>query len=978
MAAFLGLVHRQVQRLGPREYLAVEQLLRSREAWTTHEQRAALASVLARDAEQWTQIAKLYDGWVTGEDTDPQGSAGPLPDRPIRLEPRTEAPGPTFRQRFATKRQRWLTTLHNLPRTWIVAGLTAALALGVAALFLVFVLTGPQSEEAVQTSETTATSDAQEVQTSRLLPEYLLQVLEEPTTVVGTEPWIPPREPVPLLIALAFASTVLWAVGWRFTQLPREVEATRRQELEERRRSNDQRRESLEAQKAKAGGRLEVSYRVEKHLPVSRQAMLDSAGLLGRLGHGEGRGDFDPEATFETTLERGGLFSPQHTPRQLRSEVLVLVDVEEGNHPWLDGFRRLLDAWEAQGLVLRCYEFHMSPESLVDRETRQPIAIDELARRTEGLPLILFSRRLDTSGREGEARWLAASAAWPRRVWLDPDPRQPIEFGRPRRRVIFRLERLGWPRFHLSDTGIVFLARRLGSDGEGQREGTEPALRALPPEGFVNDLSEGLRKWALAAALVPDPTWDQLEAIRRHFPELNEALPEPRYLQRLLEWVERETGQSAELSGGRGLDIPQAQQDAWLRRQRQIEGRSTTERGFEARVRQLLLDQLASTCPEDKLDRLWWEFKNTMHRSILEPERASELTEFLKSPIAHESIRWVEQELDRQDEGEAQRFSLADTEELRALAGKSWGIPLRTLAFGPSWGRSMAWATAVGLVFGAFLYAAEGSILQLFATEVERQMRQPVLYELVELDVDPAANPEMIQLAGGTFSMGSNTGDRDELPIRDVTVEPFQMSKTEITVAQYRVCVDAGVCEVPDTGGSCNWGREGFDSHPVNCVSWVDAKAYAQWAGARLPSEAEWEYAARSGGQDREYPWGDEPADCERAVIREGSTVGCGRSGTWPVCSKPLGNTDQGLCDMAGNLWEWVEDDWHGSYENARADGEAWVDPQRASLRVLRGGSWVSNPQNSRVADRNRDEPSYRDGSLGFRVARSYPLPSDP
>jgi formylglycine-generating enzyme required for sulfatase activity len=228
--------------------------------------------------------------------------------------------------------------------------------------------------------------------------------------------------------------------------------------------------------------------------------------------------------------------------------------------------------------------------------------------------------------------------------------------------------------------------------------------------------------------------------------------------------------------------------------------------------------------------------------------------------------------------------------------------------------------------------------------------------------------------------MGSNEGDNDEKPVHRAAVRAFEMARTEVTVAQYRACVQAGECTAPATGGWCNWGVSGRDDHPVNCVDWNQAQGFVRWlgGGARLPTEAEWEYAARSGGKAWTYPWGNEQATCEYAVMghqracTESDPCGCGRNSTWPVCSKSKGNTTQGLCDMAGNVREWVQDWYHDSYSGAPSDGRAWESPT-GSFRVTRGGSWGFDARFVRAAYRGNVDPGYRDSLLGLRPARSIP-----
>jgi len=228
-----------------------------------------------------------------------------------------------------------------------------------------------------------------------------------------------------------------------------------------------------------------------------------------------------------------------------------------------------------------------------------------------------------------------------------------------------------------------------------------------------------------------------------------------------------------------------------------------------------------------------------------------------------------------------------------------------------------------------------------------------------------------ITIEGGTYMMGSDTGSSDEQPIHQVTVPDFEMTMTEVTVMQYAACVDAGACTAADTGSYCNWEVAGREDHPINCVDWYQAVDFCNWAGGRLPSEAEWEYAARSEGQDIIYPWGDETATCDYAVMHDDvNNGGCRQNRTWSVCSKPAGNTDQGLCDMAGNVDEWVQDWYHNSYTGAPADGSAWESPS-GDYRVLRGGSWRNNADGLRRSTRNRNYPTARNYNHGFRCARS-------
>ena len=153
-------------------------------------------------------------------------------------------------------------------------------------------------------------------------------------------------------------------------------------------------------------------------------------------------------------------------------------------------------------------------------------------------------------------------------------------------------------------------------------------------------------------------------------------------------------------------------------------------------------------------------------------------------------------------------------------------------------------------------------------------------------------------------------------------------------------------------------------------MDWDQASKYAKFKGGRLPSESEWKYAATSGGKNQKYPWGNDEPTCDKAVMKGNGNYGCGKNSTWPVCSKPAGNTAQGLCDMAGNVWQWMQDKYQDSYIGAPVDGSAFE--AAGSIRVLRGGSFRYFVASSLRADaRSFADPGNRGVNFGFRLARS-------
>ena len=284
---------------------------------------------------------------------------------------------------------------------------------------------------------------------------------------------------------------------------------------------------------------------------------------------------------------------------------------------------------------------------------------------------------------------------------------------------------------------------------------------------------------------------------------------------------------------------------------------------------------------------------------------------------------------------------------------------------------------------------------------------------------------QMVVIPAGEFTMGSPPSEAGRLdhegPQRAVRIaQPFALGRNEVTFAEFeRFVAEAGYkTEAERSVGKLgcfgfnfsdrtatkddwlpgrSWREPGIDRntdrHPVVCVSWNDATAYVRWLSRktgktyRLPTEAEWEYAARAGTRTARY-WGDDPNQaCLHENVADQSTYTTGvkpsaKTRSWPsghgcndgrYFAAPVGSyraNGFGLYDMLGNVWEWTEDCWTASYRGAPADGSAWLTGD-CSRRLLRGGSWVSEPRYARSANRDRGLSDFRRSSIGFRIART-------
>ncbi len=227
-------------------------------------------------------------------------------------------------------------------------------------------------------------------------------------------------------------------------------------------------------------------------------------------------------------------------------------------------------------------------------------------------------------------------------------------------------------------------------------------------------------------------------------------------------------------------------------------------------------------------------------------------------------------------------------------------------------------------------------------------------------------NMEMVYVPAGSFLMGSvnQNADSDEGPVHEVYLDSFWIDKYEVSNAQYQVCVEAGGCNPPEKGELLN--NPDLLNHPVVYVSWTKAKVYCEWAGRHLPSEAQWEKAAR-GNDQRIFPWG-EGINCQY-----GQFDNC-TNGTVAVNSFPTGQSAFGAFNMAGNVAEWVNDYYTEDYYTSRSSWINPVGPDYGIARVLRGGSWNNSSSELRTTNRLGLSTSYNNSSIGFRcVSRTEP-----
>jgi len=245
-------------------------------------------------------------------------------------------------------------------------------------------------------------------------------------------------------------------------------------------------------------------------------------------------------------------------------------------------------------------------------------------------------------------------------------------------------------------------------------------------------------------------------------------------------------------------------------------------------------------------------------------------------------------------------------------------------------------------------------------------------------EVDDRGCDEMVLVPAGPFWMGCNEAVdsqclADELPYHEVTLDAFEIDRCEVDVLHYEACMEAGICTYNGLIGNfvnCWLGTSSYDELPVNCVTWENAAAYCEWVGKRLPTEAEWEKAAR-GTDGRLYPWGDDTPTCDLAVMNDDEGIsGCDEARPSPPGSKPAGASPYGAFDMAGNILEWVVDDYASDYyANSPLENPTGPTPAAGARKVARGGVFSDNIVSGMLRSSVRRAFDETNDATGFRCA---------
>ena len=364
--------------------------------------------------------------------------------------------------------------------------------------------------------------------------------------------------------------------------------------------------------------------------------------------------------------------------------------------------------------------------------------------------------------------------------------------------------------------------------------------------------------------------------------------------------------------------------------------RVVVEVSHEALIRHW--EQLKEWVDDDRAFLLWQQRLSVLIQQYEESRRSSDF--FLRGLPLTEAGEWLKKKFDYFSPDERQFVRASQYRKVRAR---------------------IVTATVAGLVL--LLISGTTWLSQKGYRFVHANLKAQSVLGI--LDVVPK---DMSPISAGTFQQGNyeQLQETSRNPVRPVTIKRFELEKYEVTFEEYDQFAIVEGRSVPNDEG---WGR---GRRPVINVSWQDAKDYAAWLSKktrksyRLPTESEWEYAARSGDKQRVWASTSETSQLEKYAVFSGN------SGNRTAVVGEKDPNDFGLHDMSGNVWEWVEDCWHATYTDAPKDGSAWHEKNGGDCagRVLRGGSWLSAPDFMRTSFRNRGTANSRVNDIGFRLAR--------
>ncbi len=1012
LTPLLRAIDTSVRRLGTDDHLVVAQYLERVKPGDEAVLRAGVASLLACNEDQWKRIHHLAGEYLRGG-IDVEGratgrlasevSGGFVGEGEVSqgVSPRARKPARETRwerlRAWGTRRPPWV---------WLVA-LTGFVVCGVLATW---VWTLPAEEILVLRPMKMPIRDT----------GVKVELKPEPPPAPSMVE-IEPKKPLPYpflntqemgsLLWLSAAALVLLVVGYRLRRLHQVAPQERKLAHEKLDRAAQESYAKLQDQHRSEGFPAFELYHLEAPSPLGNAALSESADWLGSIRQGMESRDLDVPGSVARNIQAGGRTEVCFADRSVSQAVLMLVDDEADTAgPYRKRAHRLAERFKSAGLEVQVCTFEKHPDRKLQRG-KVRLRFADLARAARGQPLLFVSPALEPFDRGKDRDWLSHLGAWPRRAWIDPDP---LALKDERRAEATRaMDQHGLQRFPLTDAGVQAASARLA--GLPSRvEARDPVLEEGPA------LDQALERWAIAAALVPEPTWDQLETFRRAFPELNKVLTDASAVRWLLRWAaERPENKGVSIKqDGEQLHMDAALTEVLLDKAADQARTDPAMRVYVQELNRMLEQQLRSVEPGEGLAKEFWKLRLNTVLARLNPAEAKEhLLELIDSPLRHQVVPLLEGEVRRQGKVPDEMRWRDDVRRAVEAARTSTGVRVVDLLWGaraawPSWKRGVLWGLALAAFAGglALLPAlnVDVGLTRMGSLPTVRRVELPNVEEPKgQRRTWPATQdrPAMIEIFPGTFSMGSpqsEDGRSENETLHEVTLtRPFAMSTTEVTQAQFEKVMGTNPSATEYKGVSLK-----APNYPVQNLTWLEAVTFCNklseiegftaaytvadenvaWPnkdadGYRLPTEAEWEYAARAGGKDV-YAGTSKVGDlCTIGNVADATakksfpdwswTTDCtdGHAGLAPVAS--FAANGWGLFDMTGNVWEWTWD-WYEKDLKAATDPSG---PESGGDRVNRGGSWVLDPRYARVANRGWGSASNRDYSLGFRLSRSL-LPS--